>query len=265
MAYNRNRGFELVELFEAEGKRTFTIEEAARRLQTNRANTLAIIGNLRRAKRVIALTKGLYALWHPSERKWGIHPLPVLDALMSFRKSPYYVGLLSAADNYGAAHQKPQRLQVLIPKQLNFRRAQGLALSFHVNKSFPKVGIGMLKTPSGGVAISSPELTALDLFYFESACGGFGNICLVIRDIISKLNKENLKVVADSYPHPSSVQRLGYLLERLNADTVLLNILKKWADGASLSPVALTSSYPKKGPVHSRWRIVENASVEVER
>src|SRR3989338_8007033 len=170
MKYIRNKGLYLIESLEAHGIKVFTIDDACGFLKASRNNVLAILGNLGRKKRIISLTKGLYSLWHPSERTWGIHPLPLIDSLMKYRKSIYYVGLLSAADYYGACEQKPQVLHVVIPKQLQFRKAKNLALSFHVQRSYPRVGINVEKIPDGRVAFSSPELTALDIVYFESAC-----------------------------------------------------------------------------------------------
>lgn len=263
MAYLRNIGFKLLEGLESEGRRTFTVEEAMKRLGSGRGNTLAILGGLRRSKRIVSLTSGFYALWHPSERRWGIHPLPVIDAMMKYRKCPYYVGLLSAADYYGTAHHKPQVLQVIINKQLKFRKAKKLAISFHVFNQFPSEGLSPAKAQGEMIIFSSPERTALDLFCFEAACGGFKNVCLVIRDLIPKLKVDNLKKVIDSYPYLSSIQKLGYMLEYFKADKQL-NLLSKWADNSKLPNTALSARLPKKGKRHPFWHIVENAKIEEE-
>lgn len=210
------------------------------------------------------MTRGLYALWHPSERTWGIHPLPILDALMRLRKTPYYVGLLSAADYYGAAHHKPQVLQVIIPNQLVFRKARQLGMSFHVRKKFTTSGIVHIKNPSGLISFSSPELTALDLLYFETACGGFSNVCLVIHSLMSKINAADLENTLASYPISACIQRLGYLLEFFGAPAKILIPLKRWIKREKAAPVALSPSYPKKGHVHPLWKVVENARVDIE-
>lgn len=264
MAYNRNIGFKLIEDMEAGGKRAFTIEEAMRHLGSGRKNTLAILGNLKRAKRIVSLTRGLYALCHPSERKWGIHPLPLLDVLMKYRNCPYYVGLLSSADYYGAAHHKPQTLQVIIPRQMKFRKADELAISFHVFTKFSLVGLSSINVRGEKTVFSSPERTILDLFYFESACGGFKNICLVIRNLIPKLKPEDLKKIINEYPYSSSIQKLGYMLEYFNSDKQLVKILNKWANKNRLSNIALSSRLPKKGKMHSLWHIIENTKIEEE-
>ena len=264
MAYLRNIGFKLIEDLESEGRRTFSMEEAMQRLHSKRKNALAILGGLKRAKRVVTLTNGLYALWHPSERRWGIHPLPVLDAIMKYRNCPYYVGLLSAADYYGAAHHKPQDLQVIIQKQMKFRKAKDLAISLHVFNQFPSEGLSSVKTQGEKIIFSSPERTILDLFYFESACGGFKNICLVIRSLLPKLKKEDLKKIIDVYPYSSSIQKLGYMLEHFESDKPILDVLNKWASHHKRPNISLSSRLPKKGKMHPLWHVIENAKVEEE-
>jgi len=183
---------------------------------------------------------------------------------MKYRDCPYYVGLLSAANTYGATHHKPQVLQVIIPKQMTFRKAQGLGISFHVLNQFPPEGLTLLNTHGERIIFSSPERTALDLFYFESVCGGFKNICLVIRNLIPKIKSEDLEKVINQYPYSSSIQKLGHMLEHFNADKQLLNVLNNWAANKKLSNIALSARLPKRGKVHSLWHTIENASIEEE-
>ena len=264
MEYIRNKGFALVEGLEGDARRTCTVSEAQERMGVSRKNALAILGHLKKQKRIVALTKGLYALWHPSERRQGLHPLPILDALMRFRKTAYYVGLLSAADHYGAAHHKPQVLQVMIPKQLHFRKAKDLRISFHVHKGFPLEGIVRVKHPSGAIAFSSPELTALDILYFEAASGGFGNVCQVIHDLIAQLVPKKLKEAIRFYPHAAPIQRLGYLMDYFKVGRSLIGPVRQWVRKHSPAPVALSSGHLKKGPLHKKWGIIRNAPVETE-
>ena len=252
----------LLEQFQASGRRVFTVEDASQRLDVSKFNTLRILGNLKRQKRILTLTRGLYALWHPSERKWGLRPLPILDSLMRFRKTPYYIGLLSAADYHGAAHHKPQVLQVVIPKQLCLRKISQLHISFHVRKKFPAVGLEKAMTESGTVYYSSPELTALDLIYTPSACAGFGNVCLVIHDLISHLDEARLKQMIEEYPYAACVQRLGFLMEYFGADPKLLKPLQRWAHRKQLVPIALSPDYPKKGKIDQNWQVIKNTKVE---
>jgi predicted transcriptional regulator of viral defense system len=264
MEYIRNSGARLIEELEAEGRIVVTTDETMKRLSTNRKNALAILGRLKHAKKIHSLTTGLYALWHPSERKWGLHPLPILDSLMKHRKTPYYVGLLSAAERYGATHHKPQVLQVIIPKQIKIGKSKKLGLSFHVFKKFFAEGLKAVQISSGPVIYSSPERTVLDLFLYETACGGFNNLCLVIRELLPILKIDDFKKLISVYPYLSCVQKIGYFLEHFGSNKQLLPIIKKWTLNHKLSPISLSSSCPKKGKFSSLWKVIINTSIEEE-
>lgn len=264
MVYKRNKGIYLIESLQAQGKRTFTLEEAQKILKMERPNIRMLLSRLKRQKRILALTRGLYALWHPSERRWGLHPLPVLDSLMRFKKTGYYIGLLSAADHHGAAHQKPQVLQVIVPKQLHLRNLSSLGIFFHVKRGFPGRGLEQGKTPAGYVFYSSPELTALDIVSFQPACGGFENVCLVIKDLIPQLDPGRLEETAKNYPVTACLQRLGYLLEYFEAPPKLIRILRETTRARSSVPVSLSPSHPKMGPIEERWKVIKNTPVRIE-
>ena len=46
---------------------------------------------------------------------------------MAHLSQPYYVALLSAAAYHGAAHQKPQVFQVMVPRRAAASSAEGFA------------------------------------------------------------------------------------------------------------------------------------------
>lgn len=257
-------GLSLIEGLEANGRRTFTVSEAMKRLRLPHKSVMEILARLRQSQRIVTLSHGLYALLHPSERKYGLRPLPVIDTLMKHRKIDYYVGLLSAADHWGAAHHKPQILQVITPKQITLRKAKNLRIRLYVQKHLPKVGIAQGKTESGYFKVSSPELTALDVLTYESVCGGFDNACLVIHDLMEQIKTENLLSSCKNYHILSSIQRLGYILEKFGASKKIVHPFKNWIKKQKSSPVALLSSIRKSGKVHSDWQVIENTKLNRE-
>lgn len=260
----RYLGFEFIQEIQRRARRVFTVEEAQNYLKLPRKSVIEIIGRLQREKLIVALANGLYALLHPTEKKYGLRPIPVIDALMRYKKSDYYVGLLTAADHWGAAHHKPQVIQMVVPKQMALGRANQLKLQLHVKKKFSKKGIVTAQSPSGYYFISSPELTALDIISFEHSCGGFGNMCIVVRDLMEKLKRESLLAVSQNYNTVSVVQRLGYLLEEYGANPNLIVPLKKYLRQKKVSPVPLTRSMPRRGKVHRDWQVIINEKVERE-
>lgn len=261
----KNYGLGLIDEFSAEAKQTFTLEEAVERLQLPQHSVLQILSRLKQSQKIVPLTSGLYALVHPSEKKHGVYPLPLIDALMKFRKQKYYVGLLSAADYWGAAHQKPMALQIVIPKQASFRKGVSLNIQFYSKKNFPSAGIVSGKTAAGYFSLSSPALTALDVISYEQTCGGFSNACWVVRDLIDRLVPEELMACAQEYKPVAAVQRLGYLLEAFGAAPELLLPLKQSLKQKKPSRVLLLASQPREGKTHPDWRVVANTSLEEER
>lgn len=264
MEYIKNKRFYLIELLQSKGKRTFTVSEAQSYLQISRSNVLVLLSKLKKEKRILALTKGFYALWPPSERKWGIDPTPILDPFMRFKKSRYYVGLLSAADYHGVAHQKPQVLQVIIPKPMHLRYAIRSGIHFYIKKNFPTQGIETAPTQSGQIFYSALELTLLDILHFQKQSAGFDNVCLVIKDSVSNLRPQVLKDIATTYPYIACIQKLGYLLAYFQTDPKLIHILFQRLRKNKLTPIALSPSHPAKGKVNKTWHVIENIKISGE-
>src|SRR3972149_1360927 len=92
-----------------QGRYTFTREEVARRLGTSPAAVSMSLHRLMKAKRLVLPRSGFYVIVDPQHRAAGtLPPEWFIDPLMKDMARPYYVGLLSAAQLHGAAHQRPQ-------------------------------------------------------------------------------------------------------------------------------------------------------------
>ncbi len=261
--YSKN-GDELLDALIAETKFCFSVREIQARLGLGQNSVVKILTKLRKKNKIIALSKGLYAYFPPSERKFGFSVIKVLHEIMAYWKVPYYVGLLSAADHYGAAHHKPQILQVMIPKQITFRKAKDLGISFHVKKNFPQEGLVQIKMPFGYIFYATQELLALDLIEYEYAGGGIDNVALVIHDLLEQIKVRNLQKMAMHYPVKAAVQRLGFLLEKFNAAKSLTDSLKRVLDHRGCSIVGLSARLPAKGEFDSKWKIIQNITLELE-
>jgi hypothetical protein len=72
------------------------------------------LSRLREHGTIASPRKGFYVIVPPEYRAAGCLPASwFIDDLMKFIKEPYYIGLLSAAELFGAAHHRPQELQVI--------------------------------------------------------------------------------------------------------------------------------------------------------
>lgn len=260
----KNLGLEMTDWFQGRGRQVFTVQEAMTHLRLPRKSILEILFRLRRSEHIVTLTDGLYAILHPSERKHGIRPLHVIDAFMRYCQLPYYVGLLSAADFWGAAHHKPQVLQVIVSGHRGLRRLKNLRIEIHVQKCFLEQGVVEKIIETGPVSVSSAELTALDVLTYSSVCGGFDNVCLVLNDIQPQLNTKKLIALGKVYPVMASFQRLGFLLERFGAKEELLQALRDRVMKRNPSPVLLLASALRSGKLHPEWKVIENVKLESE-
>jgi len=101
------------------GRYTFTREEAERALSLEvRALDKALQRSCGQG-RTHRLRKGFYTIVPLEYAPVGtIPPEWFIDDLMKFIDRPYYVGCLSAAAIHGAAHQRPQELQVVVPRRV---------------------------------------------------------------------------------------------------------------------------------------------------
>lgn len=257
-------GFFLIQELQRAGKQVFTVADATTLLGGSRLSVMAVLTRLRQKHLIVTLTNGLYAILQPTEQTYGLRPLRVIDPLMKQMGTDYYVGLLSAANHWGGAHHKPQILQVITSQRHFLKRLKDLKIGFYLKKHFMKVGVVSAKSAFGYHQVSLPELTALDVISFETRCGGFNNVCLVVRDLIGMMNEKQLIKCCKAYEVTSCIQRLGYMLEKYQAPQKLYDSLKQWIGGKHPTPVPLFAKGGRKGPIHQSWKIIENVTLEFE-
>src|ERR1700690_3266311 len=101
-----------IERLQMQGKLWFTKEEALSDLNCSHEALRQAIQGLKDKKRLIVIRTKLVLIIPVEYKSWGIVPADwFIDPLMKLLDVPYYIGLLSAAEFYGAAHQKPMQLQ----------------------------------------------------------------------------------------------------------------------------------------------------------
>ena len=101
--------FSWVDSLQSQGRYFFTREQALGELKATKASFLNAALRLARKKRIARITRGFYIIIPLEYAATGILPPEWFIAdLMNYLKRSYYVGLLSAANLLGAAHQQPQ-------------------------------------------------------------------------------------------------------------------------------------------------------------
>lgn len=259
---SRPRARTIVDDLAAAGRYHFTAEEMRSALGVSSAASKLALGRLIKQRKVASPARGFYVIVPPEYRSLGCLPADqFIPALMEYRKLCYYAALLSAAEYYGAAHHRPQEVQVAVASNRRPISCGSVRASFIVRRRIAAVPLQRFNTPRGTILASSPEGTAVDLVGYERRVGGLDNVATVLSELAEHLDPERLLAAAQTAP-VSWAQRLGYLLELVGAaDRVML--LKEYVRREARHAAALAPRVARQPASRSDdWRLRINADVE---
>ena len=246
-----------------EGRYSVTVSELVAETAANPSAIRSGLARLVEKRRAFSSARGLF-VFVPSEfRSWGVVPAEwFIDQMMQHLDREYYVGLLSAAQLQGAAHQRPQVTQIVVDKPVADRDLERVRLRFYASDAeFSKLPIQRRNTKTGTFAVSSPELTVADLCGRPVLGGGLDNVAT----IISELNEEQ-NLTAEGFTNLAgliaghAVKRAGHLVESLT-DLRLDDLAAEMHAG---EPTMLDPHGDRRGPVDRRWNVRVNVKVEPE-
>jgi predicted transcriptional regulator of viral defense system len=252
-----------VELAEA-GRHHFTMAEA---MTAHGGSASAVQAALRRAvkrREIASPYRGFYLVVPPEYRRLRCLPAEqFIPQLMKHLGLPYYVALLSAAELHGAAHQRPQRLQVMVPRNRRPIECGDVRVQFVARHDLERTPVLERNTPRGPLRVSSPEATALELVRYADLCGGLDNVASVLAELGESLRAGALLDAARLCPIAWS-QRLGYLLERTGSQELAAAVERHVQEQAPTLAPLVRARTMKGAPRAQRWRLALNASVDVE-
>jgi predicted transcriptional regulator of viral defense system len=254
-----------VDSLQIRGQYTFVRTEAMTTLSlSSNAFKLAAL-RLIKKNRLIRPKEGFYVIVPTEYLKVGAPPVTwFIDSLMTFHQQPYYIGLLSAAALYGAAHQQPQVFQVMTNQSLRMIFAGQSRIQFFSKKIMIPSHCQAMKTPTGYVQVSFPELTAFDLVRYNKAAGYLSHIATVLSELQESFDEERFADVlkAENLSIPV-VQRLGYLLELIATKQIFILLLKQWLKEHSprLIPLYADKEYDKTQQ-NKVWHLYINEKIE---
>jgi len=248
------------------GRYTFTTSEALTALQTTpTAFKLAALRLIKR-KELSRPKQGFYVIVPTEYQEVGAPPAAwFIDYLMQFNGQPYYVGLLSAAALHGAAHQQPQTFQVITNKSLRSIQVGRSRIQFFTKKNISPTSHESIKTPTGYMQVSTPETTAIDLVYYAKSVGHFNHVVTVLSELRDQLDAERLLNRLETDPiELSCLQRLGYLLETIDAGKNITDLLKQWVKKQKPArALPLRSDKPYKNCIkNDDWQLYINEMLE---
>jgi len=253
-----------IEKLQSRGKYTFVFKQAFDRVKKSEAAFNLALHRLVKKGRIKRVRSGFYIIV-PLEYQ-AIGSLPAswfIDSFMKAMKAQYYVTLLSAAEIHGAAHQQVMSFQVMVNKSMRDIVLRQVRLEFHYQKNISQDFLISVKTETGKMWVSNPELTACDLIKYMNAAGQIHNVATVLTELKEKLSIDRLLECV----HANSIgviyiQRLGYLLDflQLGFDT---EPLVAWVNQnhPDYRPLVMGSSSPVIEK-NKRWHILVNEVVE---
>ncbi|NOU36464.1 MAG: hypothetical protein HOO88_06810 [Kiritimatiellaceae bacterium] len=256
-----------IESLLSSGRYFFTRNELHEKFNANEAAIRQCLQRLTRNKLILQIRNGFYVIIPPEHRNAGILPPEMfMEDFMRYLNRPYYAGLLSAAALHGAGHQQPQTFSVItIRPPIRPIQYNNLKICFPVKSEMPQTGIEQKKTPAGYVAVSSPELTALDLMIYLKQSGGLPAVTAVLEELSELLTPAKLKqVVGDSVPS-TALQRLGFVLDEILNKKELADILYTELLARNFFHIPLNPSADKaNSPVSKKWKVSINVDLEAE-
>ena len=258
-----------IEKLQSRGKIAFSYNEVITDFPEKSEN--AIIQSLSRLSqrgRVVPIYKGFYLIIPPEYYAREILP-PILfiDYLMEFLAKPYYVGLLSAAALYGAAHQQPQEFFVITNTKQLATRKKGIKINYVINKTIQVEFLDKRKTETGYVKVSSPELTAYDLVYYTNRIGVLNRTCNVLNELTESINPKKLEHDLLKLFSVATIQRLGYIFDSILNEGRLANKLWKASQDLNLKFFRQPLNTFKKSSGYitdPRWKIVINTEIDID-
>ena len=259
---------------QARGRLSFSTTDARQDLRLSDGAFLKAAARLRRKHMLVNPRQGFYVAVPPQFHSWGAPPPNwYIDDLMRHEGRPYYVGLLKAAELYGATHHAVMEFQVVTDRQLPTIRAGRSFIAFYFRKDLQPVlsAVENRKTDTGYMKVSSVELTALDLVRYVHAAAGMNTVATALSDLGESIDGEKLAAVAAHFER-ATVQRLGFLLDHLGypaaAEPLHKNLFEQpnipWV---KLDPARRKDSIALEGDVAEKnphWRVAVQHHPEID-
>ncbi|MEE9429874.1 MAG: type IV toxin-antitoxin system AbiEi family antitoxin [Melioribacteraceae bacterium] len=216
-------------------------------------------------KTIVNLRKGFYLIIPPRYSKKGQVPIQLyIEKLFKYLNRNYYLGFYSGAKFHGASHQQTQRDYLMTEKpKLNDIKKNTFDIRFFTTSKWPTKNLLDRKSDAGIFKISSPALTAVDLIHHQTKLGGLNRMLAILEELSEEINQNDITELLTWYPHKSTLQRFGFLLEEVGADENLSHQIKKHLKKSKFFPVLLSPKTGQKpGAVDNFWKVAINIKLE---
>ncbi|MCD6494785.1 type IV toxin-antitoxin system AbiEi family antitoxin [Candidatus Bipolaricaulota bacterium] len=254
-----------IDRLQKEGRYSFERTEALQKLELSKPSLKKALQRASYRGRILPLRRDFYVIVPLEYSAVGAPPTEwFLNHLMTFLGRPYYVGGLSAAAWHGAAHQRPQEMQVVVPNQLRNVETRAVRIRFLRNVGVDHSLTQLHRTQTGDIPVSTPEWTALDLIRFQRHVGGMDAVATVLTELMDALDPDRLAVAGRRESTTAYLQRLGWLLDSVGDRSAgdSLHVIVAERDPVY---IPLNAALDKRiGSRDSRWRVIVNEEPEAD-
>ena len=248
----------------AGGRYFFASRDAQSALGVSASAAKLALNRMAKQGSVASPARGFYVIVPPEYHSVGCLPADqFIPALMKRLGQTYYAGLLSAAQYHGAAHHRPQEFQVFLAKNRRPIQCGRVRVAFMARKRITDVPVQSFNTPRGTILVSTPEATAIDLVGYQHHAGGLDQVATILSELVEKIDPGKLAAAAATAPIPWA-QRLGYLLEHIDAGQKASGLKAYVQEHARLTAVLLPTAQRANSPRDDDWNLYVNADVEAE-
>ena len=247
----------------SKGRFSFTFEELNQTFESSEQAIRRKLYRLKADNKIAIIRKGFYVVLPPEYAENGyLSVFLYIDDLMKYLGRDYYVALYSAAALYGAAHQQPMEYQIIVQNPMRVIVENDTQVNFLVRKAWEQEGIEKKNSAAGYFNVSQPELTALDFMSFNGKIGGISRIVPILGELIEEIKPSKMYKIASGYPQISSIQRLGYLCDKVFDRQDLATSIRRVLKGKAIQNIILSVSSPKQGNIDRDWKVDVNVMIE---
>jgi predicted transcriptional regulator of viral defense system len=247
----------------SKGRFSFTFEELNRTFDSSEQAIRKKLYRLNADNKIAIIRKDFYVVLPPEYAANGSLPIFLyIDDLMRYLERDYYLGLYTAASLYGAAHQQPMEYQVIVQRPMRAIVENNTRINFLARKTWEREGVEKKNSAAGYFNVSSPELTALDFMSFNGKIGGISRIIPILGELIEEIKPSRMYKMASGYPQISSLQRLGYLFDKVYNRHDLLMPMQRALKGKATQNILLSLASPKQGNIDKDWKVDVNVIIE---
>lgn len=218
---------------------------------------------------IISPWKNFYVIIPMEYRLKGIVPPAFyINKLMTFLGRDYYVSHLTAAAYNGAAHQRAMIFQATVNGgPIRSIKKNGTNLEFTRRKQMPMSFVMHVKTQTGYMNVSGPELTALEIVADEKKIGGLSRAAEILMEMCPSMHWDESKLSLLPYFSTPTIQRLGFILEKIEERDIANALFSLMQQDKRIMRNTLLKHSKKNfanANIHNRWKIIDNYELEID-